>query len=172
MPGQPIDLPLPPGLIETFGHLGDARYVGFHWSPCGDELVFDDGFNSGTGQSQSFLIFRRHPAVAPLLAGYNLGYSDSNAEHWLLIDREGSRATIAAPAEARAFLEKHVPLSVEEQEEIVGQLDEFLMHGWEEVHIDPEEVRKAMDEQRGRVGRMVSWLDMCPKPPQKGFTHD
>src|SRR5580693_660228 len=100
MPGQPVDLPLPPELVQTFGYGGNARYVGFHWSPCGDELVVDDGLNSGIGQSWSFLSFRRHPAVAPLLADYNLGYSDSDAEHWLLLDREKSRATIALPADA------------------------------------------------------------------------
>src|SRR5271155_430829 len=97
MPGTPVDLPLPPEICETFGYRGKSRFVGFHWSTCGDELVVDDGLESGTGQSWSFLAFRNHPAVTPLLAGFNLGYSDADAEHWLLLDRERSRATIALP---------------------------------------------------------------------------
>lgn len=28
---------VPPGLAEAIGYRGDARWVAFHWEPCGDE---------------------------------------------------------------------------------------------------------------------------------------
>jgi hypothetical protein len=33
LPGQPVDIPLPPYLPLTLGYRGDARFVGFFWSP-------------------------------------------------------------------------------------------------------------------------------------------
>src|SRR5215211_407783 len=98
LPGTPVDLPLPPGLTVCLGYRGDARFVVFHWSPFGDQLVFDDGRSSGTAQSWAFLAYKRHRAVEPLLRGYDLGSSEEEATHVLLIDREANRASIATPA--------------------------------------------------------------------------
>jgi hypothetical protein len=33
MPGQPVDIPLPPAVVETFGCRSDARFVGFYYPP-------------------------------------------------------------------------------------------------------------------------------------------
>src|SRR4051812_47545593 len=104
LPGVKIDLPLFPDLCETFGYTGNARYVGFSWSNCGDELIADDGLVSGTGNSQAFLAYRRHPAVAPLLRPFHLGASDTDAESCLILDREKHRASVAPLHQARAFL--------------------------------------------------------------------
>src|SRR6266404_4826333 len=87
LPGSLVDVPLPPQLTETFGYPGQARYVAFYWIPDGDEVVYDDGRMSGTGASWAFLTYRRHRAVEPLLDRWNLGYSDADAEHCLVLDR-------------------------------------------------------------------------------------
>lgn len=172
LPGLSVGLPVPPDLLETFGYGGDARFVAVYWSPCGDEVVCADGRSSGTGQSWAFLAYRRHRAVAPLLVGLPLGYSDEAATHCLVFDRTSGRASVAPLAEAQAFLQAQhptpPPLSPEEAE-VLRQRIETVLDDWCEQRgraVDMGEVVRAMTEQRGRVGRMVAWLDMCPVPPR------
>ena len=162
-----------PELAETFGYRGNARFVAFYHSPLGDEVTYTDGRSAGTGATFAFLAFRRHRAVSPLLAGWNLGYSDLDAEYALVIDREANRASIAPLAEAHAFLEERHPpepeLTPEQQEVFHRELDRLLAE-WRTRPVDHEAVAREMAEQRGRVGRMMSWLDMCPVPPQEGHS--
>ena len=143
--------------------------MGFFWSPLGDQLVTTDGRSSGTAQSWAFLSFRRHPAVAPLLEPFDLGSSEEGALHMLLIDRSANRASIAPVAEARTFLEAQHPPAPEltpEQQEAFNRELERLMKEWRQRPIDREAVAREMAEQRGRIGRMMSFLDMCPEPEQ------
>jgi hypothetical protein len=171
LPGQSVDLPLPPELVETLGYRGDARFVGFFWSPLGDQLIATDGVNSGTGQSWAYLAYRRHRAVAPLLAGFDLGSSEEDAVHMLLIDRERQVAAAAPMIEAREFLVgQHPPtpeLTAEQQEEFQRALDRLLTE-WRSRPVDHDAVAREMAEQRGRVSRMMAWLDMCPSPSAQG----
>jgi hypothetical protein len=87
----------------------------------------------------------------------------------LLIDREANRASVALVAEAGAFLEgQHLPapeLTPEQQEALNREL-ERLMKEWRERPVDHETVAREMAEQRARVGRMMSWLDIAPVPEQ------
>jgi hypothetical protein len=169
LPGTPVDLPLPPALSETFGYRGQARYVALSWSPAGDELVVDDGRVSRSGESWSFQVYKRHKSVGALLAGYNLGSSNRIAEHALILDREANRASVAPVQEALAFVEAQhppaPPVSRQEAEELRAGMEAFLEQGWRQAPVDPAEIQRAMAEQQGRVGRMISWLDQCPKPP-------
>jgi len=168
LPGTRVDLPLPPGLDRAFGCNGNARFVAFSWTPMGDEVVYEDGRSSGTGASWTFLAYRRHRSVAPLLEGFNLGYSDADADHALVTDREANRASIAPVAEARQLLrDQHPPeppLTEEQRAGLERQVAEMVARGWHEVPVDPEQVRRSMEEQRQRVGRMMSWLEMAPVP--------
>jgi hypothetical protein len=170
LPGQRVDIPLPPELAETFGYRGDARFVGFYWSPLGDQLVATDGVNSGTAQSWAFLAYKRHRAVAPLLSPFDLGSSEEDGAHVLLIDREMNQASIATVAEARVLLAgQHPPapeLTPEQQEAFQGEMERLLAE-WRTRPVDHAAVARQMAEQQGRMGRMVSWLDMAPVPPAK-----
>lgn len=170
LPGQRVDIPLPPELAETFGYGGEARFVGFFWSPLGDQLVATDGVNSGTAQSWTYLAYKRHRSVAPLLAPFDLGSSEEDGTHMLLIDRQMNRANIAPVAEARDFLARqHTPapeLTPEQQEAFRMELDRLLAERRARP-VDHEAVARQMTEQRARVGRMMSWLDMAPVPPAK-----
>jgi hypothetical protein len=170
LPGQRIDIPLPPNVTETFGYRGEARFVGFFWSPLGDQLVATDGVHSGTAQSWAYLGYRRHPAVAPLLAPFDLGSSEEDGTHMLLIDRQTNQASIVPVAEARDFLTRQHPpapeLTLEQQEAFQKELERLLAE-WRQRPVDLEAVARQMAEQRARVGRMMSWLDMAPVPPAK-----
>ena len=165
LPGQPVDIPMPPDLTLTLGYRGNARFVGFFWSPLGDQLVATDGIHSGTAQSWAYLTFRRHRAVSPLLAPFDLGSSEEDGTHMLLIDRDANRASVAPVADARTFLaEQHPPapeLTAEQQEAFRAELDRLLAE-WRTRPVDHAAVAREMAEQQGRVGRMMAWLDMCP----------
>jgi hypothetical protein len=84
----PLNVPVPPVLATAVGYTGEARYVAFHWTPYGDEAEYFDGRRSATGNWQAFLAYIQHPAVSPLLEGYDFGSSDSEAKHCLIVDRE------------------------------------------------------------------------------------
>jgi hypothetical protein len=84
----PLKAPVPPMLATAIGYKGDARFVSFHWTPYGDEAEYSDGRLSATGNWQAFLAYIQHPAVSPHLRDYDLGSSDSEAMHALILDRE------------------------------------------------------------------------------------
>jgi hypothetical protein len=77
---------LPRNWVRAFGYDGEARYVAFYRTPVGDEAMYDDGQVSGDGNWQLFLTLRhQHPELDQR---YNVGDSDAEADHWLLLDRE------------------------------------------------------------------------------------
>jgi hypothetical protein len=170
LPGRPCDIPLPPDLCEAFGYRGDARFVGFHGWPGSGKVVIDDGISSSTANGWVFADFRRHRAVAPLLHGIELGFTTLKDADCLVIDRQQNCARIVPLAEVKSFLlaqhPEPPPLTDEQREAIQNHFDDLAAQGWREVRVDPGEVMKAMQEQRGRVGRMMSFLDRCPVPPE------
>ena len=106
----------------------------------------------------------------PLLAPFDLGSSEEDGTHMLLIDREANRASIAPVAEARDFLVRQHPPAPEltpEQQEAFRNEVERLLAEWRQRPVDHDVVARQMAEQRARVGRMMSWLDMAPVPPAK-----
>ncbi len=174
LPGTLLSVPVPPALAQTFGYPGEARFVGFFWEPGGDEIVYDDGRRSGTGDGYAFLAYRRHPAVAVHLQPYNLGSSDEPAEYYLVLDREGQRASVAPKALARDFLEEqHSPrpeLTPYEEVELAREAEEILQslaEGWQEVQVSPEDLRQAMARKHQAVTRMIAYLDRVSLPPDK-----
>jgi hypothetical protein len=107
-PVHALNAPLPPMLLEAVGYGGDAGLVALYFG-AGDEAYWDDGRGSATGDLHAYLAYVRHPAVAPHLAGYDLGSSDGPAEHWLLIDRRAGTVAVAPVAEARRLLRGQWP---------------------------------------------------------------
>jgi hypothetical protein len=101
--------PVPPMLAKAIGYTGDARYNGGRGGVCGDEAEYFDGRRSATGNWQAFLAYIQHPAVSPLLEKYDLGSSDSEAKHCLILDRKKLELLIAPVKEARAFLTEQWP---------------------------------------------------------------
>lgn len=52
-----------------------------------DHVMYNDGAGSASGDTSLFLAYKRHPAVAPHLAGAHLGSADEAAPDWLVIDQ-------------------------------------------------------------------------------------
>ena len=87
-PGELVRLPLPcpPQLIELSGYTGGARLVALWWSPLG-ELMISDGTLTETRRSRGWLCFSEHPLARLFLDPYQLGDSEDEGEHRLLVDR-------------------------------------------------------------------------------------
>lgn len=164
-----LDIAVPPQLEQAVG-LPDtpARYFAIFWHPCGDEAEYDDGRSSGTGNWTGYLAYVRHPAVALALAPFNLGSSDAEAVHSLLIDRRERKASVGPAREVARFLREQwlespagpVVLSEEQIAEIMRRLDEeFRSRPMPSM----QQVMAAMQEQRRLEAEMVAWLDASPQ---------
>ena len=100
---------LPRNWERAFGYDGDARYVAFYWTPVGDEALYDDGQVAGDGNWRMYLTLRyRHPELD---WRYNVGYSDLDDDHWLLLDRQSRDLVVMPRAEAQARLRQQWPTS-------------------------------------------------------------
>jgi len=97
-------MPVPPLLTKAIGYTGRARYVAFHWTPYGDEAKYFDGRMSGTGNWQALLAYTQHPAVSPSLKDYDVGKSDTDSKHVLILDQAILEMYIAPVKEAEQFL--------------------------------------------------------------------
>jgi hypothetical protein len=169
LPGRLIDLPVPQELAEALGYRGSARYVGFRYIHDADDLVMDDGKSGGNAATQVFHLYHRHRVVAPLLDGAGIGLREYPPTHWLVLDREDGRASLVPAQQARQFLfEQWPPLTQEQIDALRAQWEAMPDQGWREERVDSTLFRQAIEEQRGRVGRLLAWLDQCPTPPQRG----
>jgi hypothetical protein len=162
----PLEVPVPPGVAATFGYRAGSRFVGFHWEPSGDDVIFDDGRYLGTGDGWAFAAYRNHRTVSPHLEPYNLGYSDVDSEHVLVIDCTNDLAGIIPIADARAFLKSQYPplpeLTPEQMEQARRAVMDVVAHGWREQQVDPNVVRRIMEERRRALAQMISYLDRWP----------
>jgi hypothetical protein len=156
-------------LEETLGYEEDARYVAFYWTPCGDEVMWDTGWSSATGNWTAWLIFIRHPRIAPALTSYNLGSSDQEAESWLLLDRHERTVSIGPGQAVHAFLcEVNRPATwaggpdAEAEPMVIDAafLDTFVDQ-MEEVRssVTAEELYANLMDQDQQLRRLQAWLD-------------
>lgn len=157
-----LPIEAPPALAETLGYGGQARKVGFHWG-AGDEAYYQDGYLSTQAEWDAYLLFVRHPLITPLLQRYNLGSSEEEATHWLLLDREAQQLAIAQADIARQILMAQWGLPISEQVHVV--LDKET---WDQLVAEAmariERIREAriaqMFEHQQRVQDLAVWLEM------------
>jgi hypothetical protein len=150
-----LDIPVPANVAALCGYPGEARYVGLCWQPCGDEVEYDDGRTAGTGNWAAYLAFTQHLAVGPLLAAYDLGSSDGEPEHILIVDQAERKAFVADQRTGREFLRRqpHPPLPEFDASATADSLADFLdVSKWREVAIDQAAVKAhACRGSRGRT---------------------
>jgi hypothetical protein len=162
-----LHIPVPPQLEQALGYEHKARFVAFYWE-AGDESYYDDGRVSGTGEWNGYLTFVRHPAIEPTLRPYHLGDSETEAHHWLLLDRQERALYVAPVRQANRFLHKQWPqktagepvaMSQEEMMQVV--MNALNTQNWQEVQteINTEEIMRKMHAQAQLVQDMQTWLD-------------
>jgi hypothetical protein len=166
MPGTSLPLPVPPELLAAFGYPGSARYVVFYVDADLDDVIYNDGTQSGTGKTHALQMYRRHRAVEPLLRPFDLVSRESTL--MLVFDQAACRVSVATGEQAAEFLRQVRPpaveLTPEQAAEVQAAIDAAVEKGWHEVPVDHEAVRKAMQEDRARLARVMSWLDLAPTP--------
>jgi hypothetical protein len=148
-------------LAKAMGYTGNARFVSFQWTPYGDEADYSDGRGSGTGNWQAFLAFIHHPAVSPQLKGYDLGSSDSEAKHTLILDQKQQALYIAPARDAEKFLQKQwrqdppIRMSKEEWAAFVSK----ALKTMRQRDLSMEEIERRIAEQSALVEELQQWLD-------------
>jgi predicted DNA-binding protein (UPF0251 family) len=158
----PLPAPVPPMLEKAIGYNGEARFVSFHWTPGGDEAYYDDGQRGGTGNWQGYLAFVQHPIVHPLLTRYDLGSSDSEAHHSLILDRQERTLYVASRKDAQKFLAQQWPkvepihLTKEEWEAMKTCIIADMKQ--KQQSIDMDEIHRQIEEQYALVEALQNWL--------------
>jgi hypothetical protein len=157
----PLKVPVPPMLAKAIGYRREARYVSFQWTPYGDEADYSNGRGSGTGNWQAFLVFIHHPAVYPYLQNYDLGSSESEAKHALLLDQEQLALFVAPVKEAQKFLAeqwpKEPPVRIG-KEEWAAYVTNALKN-MRQRDISMEEIERRIAEHRSLIEELQQWLD-------------
>jgi len=155
--------------------------------------MYDDGHTSGDGNWWAWIEFENHRAVAPHLwlpcprcggrgttntlendpcdacdgsglLPFNLGSSDFEADHWLILDRQERKCYVAPVATARRFLQGQWPpppeLTPEEEQSFFDAIQKAvgeLHQDWQPLPIEEFEARLTASTQLCR--EMVAWLD-------------
>ena len=129
----------PPEFWAAFGYTGRQRHVGLWWERCGDEASFCDGECTVVGAEWvAYLTLVEHPRNWPLLdLDVELGDSDTEATHMLVLDREDPRAAWVAPREiAERWLRRQAyPEEFAEVGELTpGLIEAALNHAFVRLH--------------------------------------
>lgn len=161
----PLDIPVPPNTATAFGYPGSARHVAFFWEPIGDELCYDDGRIAGTGDWHAFLRYRTHPHIAPSLAGWNIGYSDEEPDHWLVLDSGTGNAWIAGIADARAFLASQHPALPPLRMVDLARVREEIRVAISQRTVTGEQMREMQRRQQEHLRQLLSYCDAYKAPP-------
>jgi hypothetical protein len=179
-------VPVPPMLAEAIGYTGqmfghplDARWVGFYWEMSGDEVMYDDGQASGTGEYTGYQAFVDHPKVAVHLRHFDFGSSETRPRHYLLLDRSEHRLYALPVRLAQQFLQLQwreqgrpsenqpgtgTPLQVASVEDLAAVLD---LGTWQKVTPPGDfnaQVMATMQRQGQLVHDLVAWLNGQQKP--------
>jgi hypothetical protein len=120
---------------------------------------YHDGSGFGTGDTSLFLAYKRHPVIAPSLAGVPLGSADEEPHTWLLVDQMERLLYLAAPEEARKLLVEQWPrytialeYTPEELARLLADLEETAPPAdW------AERLAETMRESRANVRLMRQW---------------
>ena len=173
-----LDNLVPPMLEEAIGYgttfmgsLPMMRYVAFYWERCGDEVIFDDGATSATGNWHQFLLYVQHGRIGPHLRTYDFGSSEDEPVHYLILDREERKLFVAEVPLAGAFLQaqqtahwQRCPQAEEAGPVFVNDVADLMnlvkrSAGGPPIEISQEQVAAAMQRDQELYASLFEWLD-------------
>ena len=157
-----LNAPVPPMLAKAIGYKGYARFVSVQWTPYGDEAEYSDGQKSSTGNWQAFLAYIQHPAVSPFLEDYDLGSSESEAKHALILDQVKLAVFIAPVKDAEKFLGEQwpqQPLIRMAKEELVAKISIVRKNIEQPRYTDIETIQQRIKDQYAVIEDIQKWLD-------------
>lgn len=148
----------------ALGYEEKARYVAIYWEQCGDEASWADGRDALCGADwPSYLALLDHNFSVGHAARWWLGGSDTEATHWLIIDRETERAWLVPAAEASQVL--HLQWPVYEVAPLpADSMVEWLARWQSEAarQVRPPamvDIERVMAQQHERYGALRAALD-------------
>jgi hypothetical protein len=144
-----LALPCPPQLVELVGYDGLGRLVALWWSPFGDGLMFSDGTLTATGNRRGWLCFCEHPLVQVFLEDYQLGDSEDEAEHWLLVDRYFGTLDVGLARDVKALLATQPSELCALTADLSPSVAQVLLERARDAHIERE--RKRAQERQAQV---------------------
>jgi hypothetical protein len=159
---ESLNIPVPPMLVKAIGYKGKERFISFKWTPYGDEVEYSDGRLTAMGNWQAYLAYIQHPAISPLLTGYELGSSENEAKHALILDRVRQKIFVATVKEAEKFLSDQWPPEPTlrmSQEEHIAKISIALKNISQPRDIDIEEIQRGIQDQYRMIEDMLKWLD-------------
>ena len=166
----PLAIPVPPAdLLEpAIGWSGgDARWISICWTCCGDCPWIEDGQSSMTGHAWGLLAWWRHLSVAPVVRNLDLGNSEWDGTHRLVLDRQDRRVFVATSEEARAFLhdqwpvEQEIELTPEQWREVVEEVRQRML---DRPLPSIEQLVTRMNAHSRIVADLVRWLEQHAAP--------
>jgi hypothetical protein len=194
-----LDVPVPPMLENALGYFDPPRdappdlglpppalFVAFHWMCAGDEAYITDGRAGFDCDWPAYLAWKRHTAVACVLAPYeraedeaarvDFGSSDSPPTHGFVLDRSRRLLYIAPIGDADRFLqrqwgvdpdEKHPPLRLDPDSDEYrsllarGMAEVNVKRGWPVQTTVADYTHHSLRSQRLRA-EMLRWIDSSP----------
>jgi hypothetical protein len=170
-----LPISAPPIFSEAVGYRGDARFVAFYWTPCGDDVICTDGTVRAHGNWYAWLLFVHHSAVALHLEPYDFGSSESEPTHWLLVDRQSNELYAGTPKEICKLLEKQSTgqrSSVDMKKPVssgvitIDTFAAFLKEGLTEVDsLSQQEIKNEMRRRNKLIDELIRWLNYQETKP-------
>jgi hypothetical protein len=158
-----LNLPVPPKFARICGYNGDERFISLYWTPYGDEVIFDDNYVSGTGEWMGFLMFLHRQTVQERLWAFDLGSSEFEARHALMLDRLTRTLYVGTLPEVRAFLQSVQPL--EQTPELLSEAEferavQEAKEAFENMpQPDEDEIHRRLVERQEQLTELRAWLD-------------
>lgn len=134
--------------------------------------MITDGRVTFDGHFLGYLDYVKPPLVAPILWHWNLGSSEDEAIHWLLLDRAAQTLSVALRTEAERLLREQWPPVAEQP---VKAWTDAAIHAFiaqQIASIDPAAGQAkwaAMEQSRTE---MTEWLDRQTITPEMQPFHD
>lgn len=167
-PTGKLDVPVPPAdlLERALGYAGDAEWLAVWWEAAGDEARWSDGQRSADAEWTGYLLYTRHPTVAPALRPYSLGASDAEARHRLLLHRPTRQLYAETAREADRTVrdqwpwEREEDLTAEEWADVQRRVHAAMREALSRPQAEILAEMRAHQEAHGRAMRALrAWLD-------------
>jgi hypothetical protein len=165
---QPLNVPLPPMLLEMAGVEGDSQFVSLYYS---SKATWNDARSSATFPFYTvWQPYIEHLAIAIDLKGCNLGSDDSQPTHALVCDRSSEKVYVAPYDEAHSFLDKQHPprqeLTLEQWEEIKAHLEAQPPLSMSQMQsLGMFEMFAPNPRHQERAIELIEWLDQHINEP-------
>jgi hypothetical protein len=114
---MPLPFSQPHAFAAQLGYCGGRRFVAAYWDPLGDDVTVHDDRWSATGLGDRYawsdFVYQKQIQTWLGQRDINVGNSDEEATHWLIIDRLTNDGFIASRNHGRQIIQQQRMTDVE-----------------------------------------------------------